>query len=81
MSSTRGRTSWRTKSSSAARRMDGGGGGAWVATEDQAQSPGEAPGKKEERMLVELWILWALLWAWAVVLRGRFTPFLGRTNA
>ena len=86
MSSTRGRTSRRTKSSSAARLMEGGGGGAWTATgvverfSAWIEPPDEPPEHTERRMLLEAWLLWAVIWTWAVVLQGTLAPVWGRTS-
>ena len=87
MSSTRGRTSRRTKSSSAARLMDGGGGGAWTATgvverfSAWIEPPDEPPEHAQQRMLLEAWLLWAVIWAWAGLLRGVLSPVWGCTSA
>tara|TARA_B100000927_G_scaffold253672_1_gene219504 strand:+ start:312 stop:503 length:192 start_codon:yes stop_codon:yes gene_type:complete len=63
--------------------MDGGGGGAWVAYVSAwlLEQPDEAAELKERRMLLEAWLLWAVIWTWAVVLRGVLSPVWGRTSA
>ena len=63
--------------------MEGGGGGAWVGEYVSAwlEHPDEAPGDVERRMLLEAWLLWAVIWTWAVVLRGALAPVWGRTSA
>ena len=67
--------------------MEGGGGGAWTATElverfsAWIEPPDEPPYQTEQRMLVEAWLLWAVIWTWAVLLRGVLSPVWGRTSA
>jgi hypothetical protein len=66
--------------------MEGGGGGAWAERVAECVSylleqPDEAAELKERRMLLEAWLLWAVIWTWAVVLRGVLSPVWGRTSA
>ena len=66
--------------------MEGGGGGAWAERVAEyvsylLEQPDEAAELKERRMLVEAWLLWAVIWTWAVVLRGVLSPVWGRTSA
>jgi hypothetical protein len=63
--------------------MEGGGGGAWVGEYVSAwlEQPDETAELKERRMLLEAWLLWAVIWTWAVVLRGVLSPVWGRTSA
>ena len=67
--------------------MDGGGGGAWTATgvverlRAWFEPPDELPEHTERRMLLEAWLLWLVIWTWAIVLQGVLSPIWGRTNA
>ena len=66
--------------------MEGGGGGAWaIKAADRLSAwlelPDEAPEHAERRMLLEAWLLWLVIWTWAIVLQGVLAPIWGRTNA
>ena len=68
--------------------MEGGGGGAWETATGVVERfsawiepPDEAPEHAERRMLLEAWLLWAVIWTWAVLLQGVLSPVWGRTSA